>query len=196
MEIKKLNNTDSDTIKEVSEIHFTTLNESFLNNFGKDFLEIIYRNHLKSNNSILLVSLNDNETTGFLLALKDYSKFFITSLSSQKHRLVFLVFKKILLEPLLLWKILVSLFTLSKEKPHAELQFIAVLQSEQGKNVGTMLIQELNKELKKIGVNEYFVGTKSSNQLSNKFYLKNNFTKSHTKKYFGDELNFYKSPPL
>lgn len=196
MEIRKLNNSDADKIPEVSNIHFTILNESFLNNFGEKFLDIVYKNLLQSNNSILLASFENNKITGFLLALKDYSKFFKTSLSNQKLRLVFLIFKKILLKPILLWKIFVSLFTLSKEKPHAELQFIAVIKSEQGKNIGTKLMQELCVELKRSGINEYFVGTKSSNELSNRFYIKNNFTKSYTKKYFGDELNFYKSSPF
>ena len=94
----------------------------------------------------------------------------------------------------MIWKLISSLFKTSNETPHAELQFIAIKPEHQGKNIGTKLVDALNREFSKAHIKNYVVGTKSSDKLSNKFYQKLGFIKSYTKNYFGDELNFYISP--
>ncbi len=194
MEIKKITRGSDEAVDQISSIHLNVLGESFLNNFGIDFLKIIYRNLIESQNSIVLGSFEDKKITGYLLAVRDYSKFLKTTTSNRKLSLTYIVIKTVLRKPELLKKILTSLVKTRDENSHAELQFIALLPEAQGKNLGTELVQELNREFLKIGIKEYIVGTKSSNELSNKFYNRLGFMLSHKKEYFGDELNYYKSP--
>ncbi len=84
----------------------------------------------------------------------------------------------------------------SKDKPHAELQFIAVLPEQQNKGLGKEMMGIMGSELVARGINQYYVGTKKDNILSNNFYQKHGFVFSHTKRYFGDTLNYYISPDV
>ena len=194
MEIQKITKVNEEIIEQISKIHLKVLEESFLNNFGIEFLNIIYKNLLESKNSIVLGSFERGKITGYLLAVIDYSKVLKVAVSKKLLYLTYLVIKTLIKNPKLAVKMITSILKAGKEDSHPELQFIAILPEEQGKNLGTKLIEELNREFLKIGIGEYFVGTKSSNELSNKFYLKLGFKLSHTKKYFGDDLNYYKSP--
>ena len=191
MEITRLNSTDSKAIEEISEIHLSVLTESFLNNFGLEFLKIIYENLLHSKNSILIVSRENSKITGYLLAVTDYSKFVEVAVSKKKFDLAKAVMRTLLNKPQLIYKLATSLLKVSKEDPHAELQFIAILPECQGQGLGSKLMEELKMELEKIGIKQYHVGTKASNELSNRFYQKLGFPKAYTKNYFGDELNYY-----
>ncbi len=196
MEIKRINNSDPQIAEEIAKIHQSVLIDSFLNNFGLKFLKIIYENLLQSNDSITLVSEENGKITGFLVAVPDYSKFLKIATSKKKIRLLDTILMTLKWKPWLTYKIIFSLFKVSKENPHTELQFIAVVPEYQSQGIGTKLIDQLKKELTGLGIKKYLVGTKSSDELSNKFYQRLGFTKAYTKKYFGDELNYYLSPEI
>ena len=193
MEIKRLINPDSKTITKIAEIHQSVLIESFLNNFGLKFLEIIYKNLLLSPYTIFLVAYENEKITGFLLAVTDYSKFFKLATTKEKSKLVAITLKTLVLKPQITYKLISSLLQVSKEESHAELQFIAILPDYQGQNIGTRLVDELKKAFLSFGIKKYYVGTKANDQLSNKFYLKVGFDKVYTKTYFGEKHNYYLS---
>lgn len=193
MEILRINSANKNYLDEIARIHISVLKESFLNNFGLIFLKIIYNNISKSQDTVLIVSIENKEITGYLLAVVDYSKFLKIAFSKNKMKLVSLILKSVLKKPDIILKIIPSLFKVTNEKPHAELQFIAIKPEHQGKNIGTSLVEALNNEFAKQKINTYFVGTKSSDNLSNRFYQKLGFQLSYKKKYFGDELNYYRS---
>jgi len=195
MEIKRVQKSNKKIIREISRIHYSVLTESFLNNFGLDFLERIYTNLLESKDCILLVCEENEVVVGYALAFTDYSKFFQTAIS-KKILLGLSVVATLLRKPSFIKKILPSILKRQKEGNHAELQFIAVTQENRGKNIGTKLIEQLNLELKLKGIKNYLVGTKSENILSNQFYKKIGFKHVSVKYYFGDKLNFYISPDI
>lgn len=196
MEIKRIQNPNKKIIDEISRIHYSVLTESFLNNFGLNFLQIIYTNLLKSKNAILIVSEENDNIIGYALAYSDYSKFFKTAISENFIMIGLIVLGKILQKPKILIKLVSTLFKSNTETEHAELQFIAVTPTNQGKNIGTKLIEKLNIEFGQSNIKNYFVGTKTDNLLSNNFYKKLGFKMIYTKKYFGDQLNFYISPNI
>lgn len=196
MEIKRLINPDSETISYVAKIHYSVLTESFLNNFGLEFLEIIYENLARSKNSILLVSSENTNVMGYLLAVTNYSKFFKIATSGKKMQLVIIILKTLVKKPNLAYKLISYIFNVSEEDFHAELQFIAILPKYQGQGLGTKLIEQLKTELSLLNIKKYFVGTKASDELSNRFYQKMRFTKVYIKTYFGAELNYYLSPEI
>lgn len=195
MEIRKISFADNKIIQEIVPIHLNVLKDSFLNNFGKKFLKIIYSNLIDSPEVICLTLYEKNKVEGFALAIKDYSLFFKIAISKNKAYLFFIVGSKIILQPITAYKLLRSLPSIffSKETHHAELQFIAVSPAFQGMGLGSSLIKQLVKEFKKNHINQLHVGTKSKDPLSNKFYQKMGFTKEYSKTYFGEELNYYTS---
>ncbi|MEQ1561654.1 MAG: GNAT family N-acetyltransferase [Nitrospira sp.] len=196
MEIKRITNYDPKTIGVVAGIHYKILTESFLNNFGLSFLEIIYKNLSESKYSIFLVIEEDKGIKGFLLAMTDYSHFLSEAISKNKIKIISIIIKSIIKKPSIAYKIATSLLEVSKESPHAELQFVAILNGYQGLGWGTKILEKLNQEFKNVGIKKYVVGTKSENELSNKFYQKLGFVKTYTKTYFGEELNYYTSPEI
>ena len=195
MEIKLLTNPSDTEIEEIIQIHMKVLTESFLNNFGNKFLEIIYKNLSKSKNTIILIVKNE-KIDGFALATKNYSDFFADALAKKIIGVMLEVLKGIIKKPTITPKLLRSVpeMLFKKNEPHAELQFIAISPNLQGRGFGTLILNKLDEEFSKIGVNSYLVGTKEDNTLSNNFYKKNGFIFSHTKKFFGDTLNYYDSP--
>lgn len=196
MEIKRIREADDSIVEQIVVTHLLTLSDSFLNNFGKYFLKIIYQNSIDSEDSICLILSENEKVEGFALATKNYSTFFKNALRKNKVSLLINILKESIFNPkniLLLTKSLPNLL-FSKEEPRAELQFIAVSTSQQGKGYGSSLVRKLTEELSDIGINQFYVGTQSSDPLSNKFYQKMGFTKQFEKTYFGKKLNYYLSP--
>lgn len=198
MEIRKINKADASTTENIVSIHLTVLTESFLNNFGRKFLETIYVNIINSQESICLALYENDKIEGFALATKDYSTFFSNAIRENRFILFWELSTNLLLKPLNIYKLLKSLpnMVFTKEIPHAELQFLGVSPEFQGKGFGSALIERLGEEFKKVGVSEFYVGTKAEDPLSNKFYQKIGFAKKYSKTYFDKELNYYLSPRL
>ena len=59
MKIKRVYDLTPTELKTIVNLHYQALNESFLNNFGKAFLSIVYQNIPKSKDNIVLL-LQDN----------------------------------------------------------------------------------------------------------------------------------------
>ena len=103
-----------------------------------------------------------------------------------------------IIRPTIALKLIVSLpeILLSKDTPHAELQFIAINPKSQGKGLGLALMNKLKEKYRAEGLNEFYIGTKADNLLSNKFYQKIGCVKKYSRKYFGDKMNYYVYPIL
>lgn len=198
MEIKQINAVDPKIVDAIVSIHQNVLTDSFLNNFGIEFLKIIYTNLIQSSEIICLIAYEGNGIEGFALATKDYSFFLKSALSKNKLRAVYSMSTHVILRPAVVWKLMLSLpeILFSKDIPHAELQFIAITPKSQGKGLGSALMNKLKEKYRAEGLNEFYIGTKADNLLSNKFYQKIGCVKKYSRKYFGDKMNYYVYPIL
>ncbi len=196
MEVKRINNIDESTLDSIVQIHLDTLTESFVNYFGRTFLKLSYKNLCSSKNTVCLIATKNKDVLGFALAVKDYSRLTKDAVSKDFIRVCFIIGMRAILQPKVLIKLISSLpkMFFGADTKHAELQYIAVKPGLQGRGIGKLIIDDLGKEFKKEGVNNYLVGTKKENSNSNNFYIKNNFIFSHTGEYFSDTLNYYTSP--
>jgi ribosomal protein S18 acetylase RimI-like enzyme len=196
MEIKQISRNESNILEEIVDIHATVLRESFLTNFKRKFLHILYSNLISSPETILLVAMDKGKVAGFALAVTDYSKFIKNALSARLFEAGVLVLIHSVLHPQVLYKLLLSLphLLFGKASKNAELQFIALQPEFQGQKIGEALLHRLAMEFHSRSITHYLVSTKFDNTRSNNFYIKNGFTFSHVVKYFGEKLNYYISP--
>lgn len=196
MDIKILHQLKEPELTRLVSLHDQVLTESFLNNFGLEFLGLIYQNLAQAPDIILLVAYDNGQIAGYALATTDYSRFITTAFSQRRVKLFCLMIKNLLRKPGAALKLLWSLpaILLTKKEPHPELQFIALDPASQGQGFGHQLMAALKSEFLKRGIHQYYVGTKADNLLSNRFYQKLGFSPVAPKTYFGDRLNCYLSP--
>ena len=195
MKIKRIHNLTPAELNQIINLHYSNLDESFLNNFGKKFLQICYHVIIKGKNNICLVLKDHSKIIGFLIATLDGQKFNNEVISQCFLLLSWEIIKASLRKPQLIiklisWKIKKTIPT--KIKP--EILFIVVNPKFQGIGLGTKLIKTLGKELSANNILQYRVGTKTDNLLSHSFYRKLGFRLAYKDNFFGDNFNYYYSP--
>lgn len=140
----------------VARLHTIALQGDFLPSLGEEVLKNIYLGTLEKPNIYSLCFKQSNKIVGFVIGTKDINLFFKEAF---KNRFIFIIYQIILAvlkNPLLIKKILETVTYTSKDKgPRAELVVIAVHPKMQGKGIGKMLINELEKTFIENGVKTY-----------------------------------------
>jgi ribosomal protein S18 acetylase RimI-like enzyme len=192
MQLLKTNKLKQSELKQIVDIHLKELNESFLNNFGSNFLEVIYPAIFFNKNNICLLVLDKESVVGFLVATKDGDRFNQDLIKEKFYLLSKEIIRSSIKNPLLLVEIVKwKMRPPNDNKIKPELQFIAIKKDYQNKGLGKKLITELNKEFRKAGIKEYRVGTKADNLNSNRFYQHLGFKDFYKDDFFGDKFNYY-----
>lgn len=192
MQILQINQLRPQELKEVVNIHLQELTESTLNKFGSKFLQVVYKSAVKNNNNILLVLKEDNKIIGFTLATKSSSNFYHQIITENFFTLTWEVIKSSLSHPkLILETALWFLLPQNTNQKTAELQFIAIDKSYQGKGWGKKLIQKLTQKFSLFHIHKLQAGTWASNDRSNNFYKRLNFDFIAQKEILGAKLNYY-----
>ena len=183
-------------LTEIVAIHFQALNESFLNNFGFNFVRTIYQELISDPTNLVLIVKEDEHIVAYLVMFLNADQQLLKIITNNWLFFLRQAIRTLLVNPRLLIRALDSKDILQShdEKGEAEIQFFAVDKNFLGKGTGTKMIRELNDRLKRLMINHYLVGTKKNNPLSNRFYLKNGFIFTHELKIFGETLNYYRSP--
>jgi ribosomal protein S18 acetylase RimI-like enzyme len=195
MQILRAQKLNPSELEQVVNLHYKVLDESFLNNFGKNFLRIAYRTNVSSKNNIVILVKKNDEVIGYLVATIDGDKFNQEIINKNFLALSWEIFKASLTNPKLALKVIKWKFKPPHEnKIKPELQFIAIDPNNQGKGLGTKMLKMLNQEFRSQGIKQYRVGTKAQNKLSNAFYQKLGFKPFYQVELFGDRFNYYLSP--
>ncbi len=196
MKPRKVHNLNPQELNQIVNLHLEVLPESFINNFGKNFLRSAYDTMAKDPNNIFLLLKQDEQVIGFLVAAKDGGKFTRNVVLKLPFQTIRNIFIQSLRQPLLVLLLIRWLITSigHKFRIKTDLKYIAIQPGYQGRGLGSRLIKQLEQVLIKSQIGQFLVGTKAANLLSNRFYRKLDFEKIGERKFFDDSYIFYLSP--
>ena len=197
MRILKVQKLSQSELERIVNLHYKILDESFLNNFGKNFLKVVYLTIVPSKTNITILTKEGENVIGFLVATKNGDEFNQEVIQKNFLKLSWEILKSSFLRPSLITRVIQWKFKPAHQnKIKPELQFIAIDPRYQGQGIGTKMLKMLSQEFKKDGINQYRVGTKAQNELSNAFYQKLGFKEFYKNSFFGDDFNYYLSPSI
>ncbi len=192
MKIERIQKLNKQTLDEITDLHFKVLSESFINNFGREFVKISYIAILKNLKNIFFIATENGKFVGYLVATPNGEEFNKKVFLQSFWKLSWELLKSFTRNPFLILYLAHWFFlSLKRNDINPEIKYIAVNPKYQGKGVGTKLVNRLNIEFRKSSINQYKVGTKANSIGSNNFYQKLGFSYYDTKTFFGDKFNFY-----
>lgn len=164
-------------VPQVVKIHQDALPNDFLPSLGEEFLAVLYQANLGTKDAWVTVYRDEGKVWGFVMGTVNFKNFFLSTLISNWLKFSFIIAKQLIRKPSLLSKVLQTFLYSRKEKSdiNAELVVIAVDNSNQGRGIGTKLIQALESKFKKLGIKQYKVTTLKSYEGANRFYHKLGF---------------------
>lgn len=180
--------SDSD-IKQISQIHSTTLKNSFLSSLGEEFLYSFYRSLQQKKNVFTVVAEENDKIIGFASGA--------TNLSSLISGVLRQVWKNLLIASLKNPQIVPNLFLallypgFRNNQKSAEIFSLAVIPSSQGRGVGKNLVRKLASEFKKKGYKTFFISVRKSMIEANNFYRKIGLKNEKTTQFLGEKINFW-----
>ncbi len=193
----------------VARLHRKGITTGFISRLGPRFISTLYGAIAVSRWSRVFVAVPENgqEPVGFIACSIDTSRMYRGILVSKG-----LLFAAILLPRAFRFSVLKSIFetifypvthrskaaSAPARKPEsfaghisAELLSVAVDAHWQGKGVGKLLLQEMERCFAQQGVERYKVVTLASDPVSNGFYVARGFTLSNKFVHHGNEMNEY-----
>lgn len=179
MQIRKIENTEKDTIHDIVSIHLNTFTGFFLTFMGRGFLNLMYRSYAEYKDSGILVAFEEGKLVGFLAYSGDLSGLYKYMI--KKRLLAFgwyslgAFFKK----PDVFMH-LVGAFLKpgesKREEKYVELASIGVAPNAKSNGIGSQLIDALKA---RVDFDEYAYITLETdavnNDGANHFYKKNGF---------------------
>lgn len=177
MEIKKAEICNA---SDLAKLHKICIPTGFLSSLKIQCLDILYKFFIK--NEVVLIAVEKEMIVGFisfsLNTKKMYKKFIIQSSFRLLPYIIDKLFSLTFFNKVL--EILKVPFLDNKKDTNnlvhlPELLSIVVDSKVQAKGIGAMLLDELENQLKKIGVFEYKVVVGSNLEFANKFYKRNGF---------------------
>lgn len=179
MQIRKIENTEKDTINDIVSIHLNTFTGFFLTFMGRGFLNLMYRSYAEYKDSGILVAFEDEKPVGFLAYSGDLSGLYEYMI---KKRLILFgwyslgaFFRKPTVFMRLVRAFLKPGETRRAEK-YVELASIGVDPNVKSRGVGSQLIDALKAQ---VDFYEYAYITLETdavnNEGANHFYKKNGF---------------------
>jgi hypothetical protein len=187
---------ETSEVSEIVNIHLDSFPNFFLSNLGNNVLFQFYSYLLKDVNTIAYCVKDGGVIVGFLFFSKQakglYLKLFIRGFVNFIAPLFF----AFLNNPYLLKRMIISFLSSRKYKTEnnirASLLSICVRQINAGNGLGEKLLKKLEYELMLQKVEKYYLTTDAeNNELTNKFYSKNNFALHSTFLQGKRRMNLY-----
>lgn len=189
---KKLTQLKYIEIHQLITLQKRELNESFINQFGDNFLYLFFKNVTQNLHNFLLVTKNQDKIIGFCIVCTNNQNFIKELLKKDSLKILAIVLKTLIKNPQLLPRIIYTLFLNKKiSKTSIELLYLAVDKKYQRKGIGKGLIKMVNKILKKQGFKSYMLGTRADNKKTNSFYKHLGYKYLSTSDNFGSLFNYY-----
>ncbi len=182
--------------KQIARLHYSAIKTGFLSRLGVGFLSALYKYLIK--NEIVIVDREGNKVRGFVSCSLNADRVIRRFILNPEGVFRFVI--ALLSRPSLLVSSIETLLIPAKhgsgkkdnnatELPKVELLSISVDPDYQKGGTGTMLLAELEKQLRKNKVEKYRVVAGSNLEGANRFYQKNGFELVTTIKVHGNEIS-------
>src|SRR5690242_6752217 len=127
MQTQRVHSLTPKDLETILDLHFSTLKESTLNQFGRKFLKVVYQTALQGDNNIFLTIVDSEKIIGYAVATTNIDQFYKQIISQIFLSLLLESIKSAIRKPTLFIKSFTWLLTHQSDKKYpAELQFIAV----------------------------------------------------------------------
>jgi ribosomal protein S18 acetylase RimI-like enzyme len=172
----------------VSEIHLVSQQGTFLTSLGRDFLTALYSQISQSDYSVSYVALSDGEVVGFVVGTSHTKELFKEVALKGSLRLGWLIFRRALSRPVLLWHAVKTLAYPSQgaeDEAQAELLALAVAPAWRNKGIGDQLLRQLVYGMKMAEVDQIEVTVDGNNNGAVRFYRRQGFEPLFTFEMYG-----------
>lgn len=171
------NPVEKDIVSKVANLHKKNIKAGFLSSLGSEFLQCVYKSISLSEDSILIVYMENDNVIGFISGTKNLSK--VKKILKKKYFPILIkIAIKLIINPLKLKKFLETYKYSSENKdifPYnlkTELLSIVVDTNYRGKGIASMLYRELIKFFKERNVKEFKIIVGAELKEAQKFYEK------------------------
>lgn len=176
----------------VAEIHIASQSGTFLTSLGHGFLTLLYDQISRSNYGNSYVALNSSEVIGFVVGTVHTKKLFKEVVLKAPFHFGWLVFKRAVSRPVLLWQAVKTLAYPSqsaKDLPEAELLALAVTPAWRNQKIGGQLMQRLVQSMEAAGIDKMSVTVDSNNDGALRFYQRHGFVPQSTFEMYDRPMN-------
>ena len=179
MQIRKIENTEKDTINDIVSIHLNTFTGFFLTFMGRGFLNLMYRSYAEYKDSGILIAIEEEKPVGFLAYSGDLSGLYKYMIKKRLIPFGWYSLGAFFRKPTVFMRLVRAFLkpgeTMREEK-YVELASIGVDPNVKSKGVGSQLIDALKAQ---VDFSEYAYITLETdavnNEGANHFYQKNGF---------------------
>lgn len=179
MRIRKIGNTEKDTINDIVSIHLNTFTGFFLTFMDRGFLNLMYRSYAEYKDSGILVAFEEEKPVGFLAYSGDLSGLYKYMI---KKRLILFAWYSLgafFRKPTVFMRLVRAFLKPSeskREEKYVELASIGVDPNVKSKGVGSQLIDALKAQVDFSKYEYITLETDAvNNEGANHFYKKNGF---------------------
>jgi ribosomal protein S18 acetylase RimI-like enzyme len=193
MEYKVICEHDETLLKQAADLHYKTLGyRSFITSFGREFLYQIYRGILEYRLGFFIFANSNSKLEGFILGCTDSTK--LISIVVKKIWIFSkLIIPALLRNPRFIGKLVSTILypQIERVKTKGELLVIVVEARCRSKGIGSTLVEKLDDEFSKRGIQEYKVAVHREMTKSNDFYFKKGMKLSKTFNLYNTQWNIY-----
>lgn len=179
MRIRKIGDTEKDTINDIVSIHLNTFTGFFLTFMDRGFLNLMYRSYAEYKDSGILVAFEEEKPVGFLAYSGDLSGLYKYMI---KKRLILFAWYSLgafFRKPTVFMRLVRAFLKPSeskREEKYVELASIGVDPNVKSKGVGSQLIDALKAQVDFSKYEYITLETDAvNNEGANHFYKKNGF---------------------
>ena len=167
-------------VSDIVSIHLDAFPNFFLSNLGKDVLYQFYSYLIKDENTISYCLKEKDVIVGFIIVSTQARGLYARIFTRGFVNFFLPIFFSFLKNPSLIKRMIISIKSTRKHKTPNNISVsmlsICVRQLNAGKGVGRRLVDKLEMDLIQTNIERYYLTTDAdNNDLTNSFYLKNNF---------------------
>lgn len=179
MQIRKIENTEKDTINDIVSIHLNTFKGFFLTFMGRGFLNLMYRSYVEYKDSGILVAFKEKKPVGFLAYSGNLSGLYKYMIKKRLIPFGWYSLGAFFRKPTVFMRLVRAFLKPGESKrdeKYVELASIGVDPKEKSKGIGSQLIDTLKSQ---VNFGEYAYITLETDAVNNEganlFYKKNGF---------------------
>ena len=189
-QIRILDESSKVKISTIAELHKHAFPDFFLTQLGIPFLRTLYFCYMEDSESGIIVAEDSGQIKGFIAYSKDYPRFYNQLIKKHLLRFAFCSLGAAIRHPSFIKRLLRAFnksHEVKKEEAYIELASICVDPKEEGKGIGTRLIDKM-KAITDFSFYAYInLETDAcENDAVNKFYINNGFRLNRSYRFFSD----------
>jgi ribosomal protein S18 acetylase RimI-like enzyme len=181
-------------IEECAYLHYVSIKDSFLCEFGTPFFQRLYKRLIESDKCFGYVDIDNSKIVGFIAGSENMDGFMKSLFLKDFFVIVPIVLRRLIARPHLFKNIIQTLSYSKKSNVDdikAELVSIVVRQDFRGKKLGTFLLNDLINHFKENGITKFKVMVDKNNPTANAFYKASGFKLRFTFNMYNKDVNLY-----